>query len=206
MDYAIQPEDRFQRLRSLVHATSRFAGMTLQRTGIALHLTIAEFITVERTEEPLAELQGNVSEGTFRCSSVEYAVPNATFYFERVLTIPIGSATSSGRESVAAGTPLCRDQYGEGRTSTQMWLTTYPAAPSSGCAFAFPRCAGPGCLLHGTLQIRPRAPSFPASLTARPRKGGRGEVCSTGTLGARGRGDMGSIAGADSPATCKPPA
>ncbi len=92
---AIQLEDRFQRLRSIVHTTSPYADVPLRRAGIVPHLTIAEFITVERTEGPLAELQGNVPVGTFGCSSVEYAVPNATFYFERVPTILIGSAMSS---------------------------------------------------------------------------------------------------------------
>ncbi len=92
--YAIQTEDKFQRLRSIVHATSPFAGAPLKRKDIAPHMTIAEFITVERTEELLAELQGNVPEGTFRCDSIEYAVPNGNFYFERVLTIPIGSKES----------------------------------------------------------------------------------------------------------------
>jgi 2'-5' RNA ligase len=93
--YAIQPEDEFRRLRAIVHATSLFAGMPLRRQDIAPHMTIAEFITLERTQELLEELQGNVPEGVFRCDAVEYAVPNGRFYFERVLTIPIGSPAPS---------------------------------------------------------------------------------------------------------------
>ncbi len=54
------------------------------------HITVAEFITVERTDALLQELRGNVPEGTFLCDAVEYAVPNHEFYFERVLTLPIG--------------------------------------------------------------------------------------------------------------------
>jgi hypothetical protein len=53
-------------------------------------MTIAEFISVQRTDELLHELSGHVPEGTFRCDSIEYAVPNERFYFERVLTIPLG--------------------------------------------------------------------------------------------------------------------
>ncbi len=52
-------------------------------------MTIAEFISVERTNELLQELSGKVPEGTFRCDSIEYAIPNDKFYFERVLTIPL---------------------------------------------------------------------------------------------------------------------
>ncbi len=92
--YSIQPEDKLQGLRSLVHATSLFAGASLRRMDIPPHMTIAEFITRERTEELLAELQGKVPEGTFRCDAIEYAIPNHSFYFEKVLAIPIGSKES----------------------------------------------------------------------------------------------------------------
>jgi hypothetical protein len=55
-------------------------------------MTIAEFITVERSAELLEALQGKVPEGTFRCGAIECAVPNDDFAFERVLAIPIGSS------------------------------------------------------------------------------------------------------------------
>ncbi len=92
--YSIRLEDPFRRLRSIVHATTPFAGATPPRKDVAPHMTIAEFIGVERTAELLAELQGKVPEGTFRCESIEYAVPNDHFYFERVLAIPLGSEYS----------------------------------------------------------------------------------------------------------------
>jgi 2'-5' RNA ligase len=88
--YAIQPEADLQRLRSRLHSTSPFAGSALKRRDIATHMTIAEFITVERTAELLKTLQGRVPEGAFRCSAIEYAVPNDAFHFERVLTLPLG--------------------------------------------------------------------------------------------------------------------
>lgn len=88
--YTIAPEDAFRNLRSAVHATSLFAGTPLEREHIAPHMTIAEFITVERTEELLRDLRGNVPEGSFTCDAIEYAVPNSAFFFERVLTIPMG--------------------------------------------------------------------------------------------------------------------
>ncbi len=61
-----------------------------EREAFIPHMTIAEFISVERTAELLQELRGTVPEGTFPCYSVEYAVPNRDFHFERVLTIPLG--------------------------------------------------------------------------------------------------------------------
>ncbi len=89
--YTITPGKEFFDLRKAIHSTSIFAGNPLTRKDREPHMTIAEFITVERTEELLKELQGKVPEGTFQCGSIEYAVPNDEFYFERVMTIPIGS-------------------------------------------------------------------------------------------------------------------
>lgn len=88
--YAIQPEDRFMQLRSAIHATTLFSGVPLIREDRAPHLTIAEFISWERTEELFRELNGKVPEGSFPCGSIEYAIPNQDFYFERVLTLPLG--------------------------------------------------------------------------------------------------------------------
>jgi 2'-5' RNA ligase len=93
--YAIQPEDRFRQLRSIVHSTSLFTGISPKRQVVAPHMTVAEFITWERTQDLLEELQGRVPEGAFRCASIEYAVPNDHFYFERILTIPVGSPSPS---------------------------------------------------------------------------------------------------------------
>ncbi len=88
--YAIQPEDAFMHLRTGIHATSLFIGISLKHKEIAPHMTIAEFITRERTEELLKELSGKVPEGKLLCESIEYAIPNKHFSFERVLPIPLG--------------------------------------------------------------------------------------------------------------------
>ena len=87
--YSIAPEAEFRRLRAVLHSTSAFAGIPLQHEHIAPHMTIAEFISLERTAELLHQLSGKVPEGTFRCDSVAYAVPNDDFYFERILEIPL---------------------------------------------------------------------------------------------------------------------
>lgn len=107
--YAITPEDKFGELRAAIHSTSIFAGVPLRREHIAPHMTIAEFITVERTAELLEELRGNVPEGAFFCDAVEYAIPNNEFSFERVLTIPLGETGvergPTGDALESAGTP-----------------------------------------------------------------------------------------------------
>ncbi|RLT41297.1 MAG: 2'-5' RNA ligase family protein [Chloroflexi bacterium] len=88
--YSIAPEAAFRRLRRALHATSVFAAIPLKRESVAPHMTIAEFISLERTDELLQELSGKVAEGIFPCDSIVYAVPNSDFYFERVLEIPLG--------------------------------------------------------------------------------------------------------------------
>ncbi len=87
--YAIQPEDVFMALRSAIHSTSLFEQSTLGHAHIPPHMTIAEFITLHRTDELLHELSGHVPEGTFPCTAIEYAVPNRDFTFERVLSVPL---------------------------------------------------------------------------------------------------------------------
>lgn len=88
--YTIASEEPFAALRTAIHSASMFRGMSPKREHIAPHMTIAEFISNERTDELLQQLSGNVPEGSFLCSSVEYAVPNRDLYFERVLTVPLG--------------------------------------------------------------------------------------------------------------------
>lgn len=89
--YTIAPEDNFEALRSTVHASALFANAAHERSRIAPHMTIAEFITAERTEALLRELSGRVPVGTFSCAAIEYAVPDRDFCFERVLTLSLGT-------------------------------------------------------------------------------------------------------------------
>lgn len=89
--YAVAPEEVFRALRAVVHATSIFGGVEVQHDSVAPHITVAEFITLERTDELLLELNGAVPEGAFLCDAIEYAVPNESFYFERILTLPLGT-------------------------------------------------------------------------------------------------------------------
>jgi hypothetical protein len=44
-------------------------------------MTIAEFISVERTEALMGELAGVAPAGVFTCRRVAYAVPDANFHF-----------------------------------------------------------------------------------------------------------------------------
>jgi 2'-5' RNA ligase len=89
--YAISPADRFFELRRAVHATSAFAGHPLSRAERAPHMTVAEFITIERAAKLLDELR-EAPTGTFRCDEVVLAAPDASFRFRPILSIPLGGS------------------------------------------------------------------------------------------------------------------
>ncbi len=91
--YTIAPDDTVRQLRAVIHSTAMFKDATLTREHFAPHLTVAEFITVDRTAELLQELSGHVPEGTFLCDAIEYAVPTSEFRFARILTIPLGNTS-----------------------------------------------------------------------------------------------------------------
>lgn len=91
--FAITPVDAFFVLRGAIHSTSIFEGRELKRANRAPHMTIAEFISLDETHDLLAQLADSVPGGTFLCDRVVYAVPDTSFHFERVLTIPLGGST-----------------------------------------------------------------------------------------------------------------
>jgi 2'-5' RNA ligase len=89
--FAVAPEDVFFALRVAVQSTSIFAGRDLPRAERVPHMTVAEFISLEETHELLTQLGNTVPSGTFLCDRVVYAVPDASFHFAPVPTIPLGS-------------------------------------------------------------------------------------------------------------------
>ena len=55
-------------------------------------MTIAEFISLDRTTELADQLGAVAPVGEFTCDAVEYAVPDADFRFRRLLTLPLGDS------------------------------------------------------------------------------------------------------------------
>ena len=77
----IEPQDELDRLRATLETASVFEGAPARKYPFSAHMTIAEFISLERTEELMGELQGLTPEGDFLCDSVSYAVPDRSFHF-----------------------------------------------------------------------------------------------------------------------------
>jgi hypothetical protein len=55
-------------------------------------MTVAEFISHEEARSLLAEVGTAGVGGTFLCDHVVYAVPDASFHFEPVLTIDLNKS------------------------------------------------------------------------------------------------------------------
>lgn len=92
--YTISPEQPFRALRSAIHEAAAFGGVARRREGIAPHMTIAEFISLDRTSELVDQLGATAPIGEFTCDRVEYAVPDAGFSFRRVLALPLHGGAS----------------------------------------------------------------------------------------------------------------
>ena len=88
--YTITPEKEFDTLRKVIHGNELFHGVELRRSKIVPHMTIAEFITMEQTNEIFDRLNGKVKSGKFLCKEIVLAVPNNDMYFNPVISIPLG--------------------------------------------------------------------------------------------------------------------
>jgi len=78
---AIEPQDKLDRLRAALESASVFEGAPARKYPFSAHMTIAEFISVERTEELMVKLQGLTPAGDFLCNDVSYTVPDSSFHF-----------------------------------------------------------------------------------------------------------------------------
>src|SRR6266545_879718 len=78
---AIEPQDALDRLRLTLETATVFADAPTRKYPFSAHMTIAEFISVERTLALMAELADVVPSGVFVCTRVSYAVPDARFRF-----------------------------------------------------------------------------------------------------------------------------
>jgi 2'-5' RNA ligase len=77
----IEPADRLSQLVTALESLPVFAHAVARRYPFSPHMTIAEFITLERTAELLQELPAAELGGTFECRTLAYAVPDEQFHF-----------------------------------------------------------------------------------------------------------------------------
>lgn len=87
----IEPQERFDELKRVIHQASVFEGAAYGRREIPAHMTIAEFLTIEDSLRVCAELAETGPRGSFWCDRLEYVVPDTAFRFQRRDTLLLGT-------------------------------------------------------------------------------------------------------------------
>ena len=77
----VEPKAQFRLLVETLESVSAFHGAKSRRFPYSPHMTIAEFISLERTEEIITELASLKLEGSFKCDKIAYAAPDKNFHF-----------------------------------------------------------------------------------------------------------------------------
>ena len=81
---AIEPGDMLEGLRAALESTSAFRGAMPRKRPFSPHMTIAEFITDDRTLELMNTLKDKTPSGSFLCTNISYMVPNDFFRFTEI--------------------------------------------------------------------------------------------------------------------------
>jgi 2'-5' RNA ligase len=88
----IQPQAQLNELRIALEVSKVFLGAPPRRHRFWAHMTIAEFASVETTQQLMRDLEGERSPaGSFLCDHVSYAVPDEEFRFIEWRTLKLGS-------------------------------------------------------------------------------------------------------------------
>lgn len=94
--FALRPVPQLDALRTAIHSATFFAHRREHpRAQHAAHMTVAEFISPGESQKLLAALRDAAPSGRFRCDRVTYAVPDASFLFQPVATLELGSGRNS---------------------------------------------------------------------------------------------------------------
>ena len=92
---AIEPFEALDALRVALEAVAPFSEAPARRYPFSPHMTIAEFITVDRTQSLMDELAQVAPSGRYLCRSVSYAVPDESFHFSERRRLELGRGISS---------------------------------------------------------------------------------------------------------------
>ena len=77
----IEPADTIRELVGNLESSATFRDAKQRSYRFTPHMTIAEYISMEETEQLVDELKDKVVSGRFLCSKLSYAVPDENFHF-----------------------------------------------------------------------------------------------------------------------------
>lgn len=80
--FSITPQQELNNLRIKIEQACIFATSPPRKYPFKAHLTVAEFISWERTEEIIRILADQTPQGSFRCRSLDYLIPDDEFHFQ----------------------------------------------------------------------------------------------------------------------------
>ena len=88
----IQPQAQLDTLRLALEVSDVFLGAPPRRHPFWAHMTIAEFVSVEITEQLVRDLEGKRAlTGSFVCDHISYVVPDEEFRFIEWRNLKLGS-------------------------------------------------------------------------------------------------------------------
>jgi 2'-5' RNA ligase len=87
---AVEPFEALDALRAALEAVPPFSDAPARHYPFSPHMTIAEFITAERTVSLMTELAPVAPAGRFLCEGVSYAVPDGAFHFSERHRLTLG--------------------------------------------------------------------------------------------------------------------
>lgn len=91
----IEPQERFDKLKRVVHGASVFGDCVYSRRDIPAHMTVAEFVTIDESLKIASDLANTPLSGSFRCDRLEYIVPDQAFRFHQRGTFLLGAHRGS---------------------------------------------------------------------------------------------------------------
>jgi len=78
---AVEPQQELRHLCGKLESVTPFSEAPERRWPFSAHMTIAEFLSWDQTEQLAAELASQGLAGEFTCSFVSLAIPDETFHF-----------------------------------------------------------------------------------------------------------------------------
>lgn len=91
----IEPQERFDELKRVVHDASVFGDFVFSRRDIPAHMTVAEFVTIDEGLKIASDLADTSLSGSFWCDRLEYIVPDQAFRFQQRGTFLLGAHRGS---------------------------------------------------------------------------------------------------------------
>jgi 2'-5' RNA ligase len=88
----VQPQEQLDKLRLALETDDVFHGAPPRRHRFWAHMTIAEFASVEITEQLVRDLEGGrAPTGSFLCDCISYVVPDEEFRFVEWKRLKLGT-------------------------------------------------------------------------------------------------------------------